>query len=167
MKRLDEMLNLLAEEEQRFDRLFALKLSERSSLVSGDTLAIDAGTRSMERVAREIEELEARRIALTGQLARDFGVEAKSLTVRQLAELAGPHYREPLFSAAERLTDMLGRLELQNRQNAIVLRENLALINEAVLSLAESGQRSLEAYNAAGAVPPRPIVAAQLVDQRA
>ncbi|MBE7557472.1 flagellar protein FlgN [bacterium] len=167
MKRLEELLDLLTEEEQRFNRLFALKLSERTALAAGDTFAIEAGTRSMERVAREIDELETDRIALTHALAAEYGVPAEELTLSRLAELTGAYYREPLLSAAARLADILHRLELQNRQNAMVLRENLAVLNEAVLSLAESGERGLEAYTPMGAAPARPLVAARLLDQRA
>ena len=140
--RLDEVIAIQ-------ERLLALVQSQRPEIIAGRHAAVDAIATEIETEVLRLAGVERARGAAAEALADGLGLAATRWSA--LREALGPMERSLLEPRVARLEQLVRDLELANAVNGQLVRQELALLDLSVRSLAAPDPRtSHRAYTAAG-----------------
>ena len=141
--RLDEVIAIQ-------ERLLALVQSQRPEIVAGRHSAVDAIATEIETEVLRLAAVERARGAAAEALADQLGLAATRWST--LREALDPLERQVLAPRVERIESLVRDLELANAVNGQLVKQELALLDLSVRSLAAPDPRtSHRAYTAAGA----------------
>ncbi len=140
--RLDEVIAIQ-------ERLLALVQRQRPEIVAGRHAAVDALATEIETEVLRLSAVERARGAAAEALADRLGLAATRWSA--LREALEPAERQILAPRIERIETLVRELELANAVNGQLVKQELALLDLSVRSLAAPDPRtSHRAYTAAG-----------------
>lgn len=124
----------------------------RKHVVDSNIEGIRQCIKKQEEVAISIGELEDSRVLLAEELAQQFGMPPKELTLRKTAELSGDEeLSKGLILLQERLRAMLKEVRKENSANALLFQESIKFIHNT-FNIIAGVKKQRESYNSGGKI---------------
>jgi len=101
---------------------------ERAAMLHAQLEPIGAIAAEKEMLIQRVQAVERQRQEWVGRLAEELGCEADELTLSRLAHAAPPAFAEALYGCRSELCDLLERLRMENRRNAMLSRHAAELL---------------------------------------
>lgn len=134
----DELIALLAEEEQLYAELLAIGQQEQDAILGSDPAWLSSLVAQKERVMEHVARVETERQTWIAAWAAAAGAAATP-TLNELARQVGPHDAERIGTVRDALLTRIRDLAEMNNRNSHLLNGALRIVN-----------RSIEAYGRVG-----------------
>ena len=134
-----------------YRQLLELQRAEKQLVITQALEPLLANLQEKEYLTRRLVQLESTREAILADLGPLLGLPASSVTLRQLsAQLDEPH-ASAMLEQREQLHTVVAELQRLHREHAVLLRDSLAFVENALLFL-ESMMASGSTYQQTGEV---------------
>lgn len=145
---VDELINVLCEEEKLYTALLDCAERKTQILINADIAALEKLTAEEQEKSDELLAYGNKQIQLLNDIRTVLGKKTERLTVTMLiGYLASqPDVQEKLASARNSLLDAATKVQQQNQQNEILLRQAIELV-EFDLTLFKSMKQAPETAN--------------------
>jgi flagellar biosynthesis/type III secretory pathway chaperone len=151
---LENLIECLREELTQYGEMLALLDRQQETTVNRMTDELYAVTAAIQNQSRVIQETRARRDTAQRNLARELAVVEASSFV-ELTPLLPPHYRPLVESLVDENNDLLRKVQHRARQNHLLLRRSVELMQQFINSLAPAA--SVRTYTDRGARTGTPV----------
>ncbi|HZS11014.1 MAG TPA: flagellar protein FlgN [Nitrospirales bacterium] len=141
-----ELLDLLHEEQTRFDTFLTLLTRERDCLRSLSPSELETLTAAKLALLTEIQTLEQRRVRVVASLAAEWGVPVDTLTLQAIAKRMGGPAGEDCRRRQQQLNATLDAIREASAVNGSVISKSLAFLDQA-LSLVRSRPAAAPIYS--------------------
>ena len=160
-----EALTAALDEEHRLcSTLLDLSVREEEAILSGDVAVLTALVDEQEQLLELLATLETERMTALTAIAGASGLDADSITLTQVATLAGGRRGEVLQTTGAALREVADSLQQANTRNAELLRSSRELIERWIQYLRNVVSGSLT-YNPAGST--QGALSARVLDRTA
>jgi flagellar biosynthesis/type III secretory pathway chaperone len=146
-----ELLDLLQEEQTRFDTFLELLNHERNTLRALSSTELETLNAAKLDLLNEIQTLERRRIALVSGLSAEWRVPPASLTLRAIGERLGGSIGRECGLRQDRLNATLEAIRQASALNGSVIAKSLAFLDQA-LSLVRARPAPPPIYSPSAAI---------------
>lgn len=145
---MEELLEVLGEEESRYQTLAKLGEEKRQAIVKADIAALDAVTVKEQDVSSELLNISHRRTSVLKDIATVLGKDPRELTLTKLIGYLDkqPVEQERLREQRDRLLKTGGKMQSLNQQNEELLQRALEMV-EFDLTLLRSMKQVPETAN--------------------
>ncbi len=145
---MEELLEVLGEEESRYQTLAKLGEEKRQAIVKADIAALDAVTVKEQDVSSELLNISHRRTSVLKDIATVLGKDPGELTLTKLIGYLDkqPVEQERLREQRDRLLKTGGKMQSLNQQNEELLQRALEMV-EFDLTLLRSMKQVPETAN--------------------
>lgn len=145
---MEELLEVLGEEEARYQTLAELGEEKRQAIVKADIKALDAVTVKEQDVSSELLNISHRRTSVLKDIATVLGKDPGELTLTKLIGYLDkqPVEQERLREQRDRLLKTGGKMQSLNQQNEELLQRALEMV-EFDLTLLRSMKQVPETAN--------------------
>ncbi|HOJ60222.1 MAG TPA: flagellar protein FlgN [bacterium] len=153
---LKSLLIILREEQKVHEKLLLGKRKEQQLIVTGHPAALMENTKQISAWAGQARELEEQRFQIVEELAREWGITEKPVTLKRLAGVLPPENREELEKTGERLKILAREIQTANQANARLLRRSLETLHQEIARFVkpeESGIYTSRGTKAQGQIP--------------
>ncbi|RJP30577.1 MAG: hypothetical protein C4527_09540 [Candidatus Omnitrophota bacterium] len=126
---LKTLIDILRNEQKVHEKILAAKKQERRCLAVGDAKGLLKITETIQDLVDEVTDWEKKRLFLTGEIARQLGIEKEQPTLRDLLTVLPPENNAELEKAGSALRELLFRLRLDNQSNKQMLENAIETMN--------------------------------------
>jgi hypothetical protein len=144
---------ILLEEMAAYERLLALQQAEKHLLVARQLEAFLANLHAKEQALHTIAHVETQRQAIVSRLAPLLHLHDTSVTLHQLSVCLPEPYASTMGQCRQRLQRLLREVQRSSDENACLVRDALALVEEALAFFANL-LPSTPTYKPTGSFPP-------------
>lgn len=145
-----DLIDLLTEETEIYDRLSVLLDREKEALLKWDVSALGELASAKETLGLRIRTLDESRRILAERLGRDLGLPREDLTVTRLSEFVPPDLRDRLLSARDLLRERAVACKTINEYNARAAQQGIRTISSAVEFLVAEATHNDQVYQKKG-----------------
>ena len=153
---LKSLLILLREEQKVHEKLLLAKREEQQLIVAGHPAELMKNTGQITAWAEQARELEEQRFHMVEELAREWGITERPVTLKRLVDVLPPENREELKKTGERLKILAWEIQTANQTNARLLRRSLETLHQEIARFVlpeESGIYTSRGTKAPGKIP--------------
>lgn len=145
---MEELLDVLSEEEKRYEALAELGQEKREAIIKADIAKLDGVNEKEQQVTSELLNISNKRSSILSDMATVLGKNPDELTLTKLIGYLEkqPVERERLKEQRDRLLSAGNRMNALNRQNEDLLRRALEMV-EFDLTLLRSMKQAPETAN--------------------
>lgn len=145
---MEELLDVLEKEEEQYKGLIGLGEQKKEAVIKADIPALERITAQEGDVASVLQNLGKRRTGVLNDMAIVLGKNPEQVTItKMIAYLEGqPKEQEKLRGIKERLLETGARMDAVNRQNEVLLKQALEMV-EFDLTLLKSMRQAPETAN--------------------
>jgi hypothetical protein len=129
---VDELNGTLLEEIEAYQYLLELQQAEKRLLVARTLEPFLANLQAKDRVIQTLTRLENKRQTVLCQLAPGLHLSKAAVTLRQLSTRVPEPYASTFLQHRERLQQLVTALQRCTRENARLLQDALAFIDDAL-----------------------------------
>jgi len=129
-----ELFDLLLEQKSVLTNMLELSREERRIILSNDIGELESIVRLELRELSKLGAIEKKRLALHKDIAAEFGLPEKDLTVSAIAQRAQPDDREAIIKLQTELMDLINQHTDVNMENRELIKAHLEY-SEAMLEL--------------------------------
>ena len=144
---------ILLEEITVYERLLTLQQTEKRLLVARELEAFLANLHAKEQALHTIAHVETQRQAIVDRLAPLLNLHDTSVTLQQLSTRLPEPYASTMRQCRQRLQQLLREVQRSSGENARLVRDALALVEEALAFFA-SLFPGTPTYEPSGTFPP-------------
>ncbi|MBQ1843847.1 FlgN protein [Lachnospiraceae bacterium C10] len=158
---VEELLSVMQEEKDGYDKLYALSEEKRGAIVKRNLQRLEEVNTAEERVASDLKNLENKRTRCLADMSAVLGHDRELLTVTQIIDLLAnqPKEQKQLQEAKELLVRSATRMQQLNEQIQVLLQQALEM-TEFDLTLfrslkggPETANYNRNAYNTGDVLP--------------
>ena len=127
---VEDLLNILSQEKDGYDRLYSLSEKKRDAIVHQKLPKLEELVTKEQNVSSDLKNLENKRVAALKGMSAVLGHDDELLTVTQIIDLLAnqPKEQEALRTARDELVRSANRMQLLNEQNAILLQQAMEMV---------------------------------------
>ena len=127
---VEDLLNILSQEKDGYDRLYSLSEKKRDAIVHQKLPELEDLVNKEQDVSSDLKQLEKRRVSALSGMSAVLGHDDELLTVSQVIDLLDkqPKEQKALRDAREELIRSANRMQLLNEQNAILLQQAMEMV---------------------------------------
>ena len=134
---LEKLLSTIKAETACYGELYDLLADEKKAISHSSKGRLNEINNLKESMIVKLQQYEKTRTALVDQLAGAHGQKDMQISVRQLAFLIGSPSGDILLKRADHLRSIIIVVQQKNRQNQLLIRQSLDLVNSALNLLAQ------------------------------
>ncbi len=158
---IENLLDIMAQEKEGYDRLYSLSEKKRKAIVKEDLARLEKITSKEQTVSDNLKALEGRRKKALHSMAVVFGRDDEELTVTQIIELLEkqPSEAAALTKARDELVRSAKQMQVLNDQIQILLSHAMEMVEfdmtlvKSMRGAPETGNYNRSAYNTGDVLP--------------
>ena len=158
---VEELLDVMALEEKKYEDLYALSQEKRGYVVHRQIPQLEEITTREQNVSSDLKNLENKRVRILSDMSVVLGHEDEMLTVTGVIGLLSkqPKEQEALRGARDRLVRAANRMQVLNEQNEKLLQQALEMVEfdmtlaKSMRGAPETGNYNRSAYNTGDVLP--------------
>lgn len=136
---LSELITILEEEVEEFNKLLDLLLDQKSLLVDGNFEDLYPNMKKQENLTLKMKNLEINRRQKAKLLAQKLSIPIEELTITRLTQMVGDKYLVKLYKLKESLTSVVDKINYINKENKLLMEHALRIIRENIKHLVGIG----------------------------
>jgi flagellar biosynthesis/type III secretory pathway chaperone len=129
---IEELDRLVGKEIEAYQQLLECQQAEKRLLVARSLEPFVTNLQAKEHLTRTIAQLEHTRQDVAARLAPLLGLPASAMSLQQLSTRVDAPYADRFLHYRARLRELVSHLQRCNHENARLLQDSLAIINEAL-----------------------------------
>jgi hypothetical protein len=129
---VEELDRLVLKEIEAYQQLLEHQRAEKRFLVARSLESFLTNLQAKERLTHVIAQVDKARQDVSARLAPMLHLPVSAMTLRQLSRRVEEPYASRFRQHRERLCELVKHLQRCNRENARLLQDSLAIINEAL-----------------------------------
>jgi len=146
---INQLVEVMKEQAERYNELWGLSLEEKEVLVSNDIESLTKITNLKKIVITQNNRLETKRISLAKDIAEVMGYGEGEIELTKLIELMGeqPEAVE-LTEVAKQLREVMEKLRVANDENKLLLENSLEFVEYSINVIRSSVEPELPEFPA-------------------
>ena len=131
---IEGLYSLLVLQKGSLETMLELAGDQRRIIISGETDLLEDIVRRELKEVSNLNALEKKRAAMHKDIAAEFGITEKEVTVSAIAERAAPDEREALKELQAELTVLIGQHKTLNKENRELIQTQIEY-SDAIMEL--------------------------------
>ncbi len=136
-KQINKLIKILEQEYELYHELYKLASSKKEAIIENNVQELNNLIEKDEKVINSFNQLESERNQLLDDLKDNYNLETENLNYSRLIKELSDPWKEKMTQIRNKLLDVIDKLNQQNEQNKVLLKEAIKLNNFSYKMIAQ------------------------------